>query len=179
MADNVTKVGFGEEFDTEPKYELIDDGEYEVVISKVEPRESTSAKTGKTVKRLALTFKIRDDVEQKFKGRCVFYTIFGREGDEYYDYRIVNKIIMTQLKKGEKLFLEGVDEVLQYLQNLKLVISISSEYDDYRDEDRNVVVEDSFKPSEHKETVAKTEAPVSNNTAPVDPVPTDDLPWLE
>lgn len=173
MADeNVTKRGFGDEYDVEPKYELIDDGDYEVVISKVEPRESTSSKTGKTVKRLALTFKIRDDVDQNFKGRCVFYTIFGREGDEYYDYRIVNKIIMTQLAKGEKLFLEGVDEVLQYLQNLKLIVSITSEYDDYRDEDRNVIVEDSFRASEHK---ADSGVKATNvDSIPVD----DDLPWM-
>lgn len=178
MADeNVAKVGsvgFGDEFDTDRKFELIDDGDYEVVIAKVEPKESISSKTGKAVKRLALTFKIRTDVDQKFKGRSVFFTIFGREGDEYYDYRIVNKIIMTQLKKGEKLFLEGVDEVLQYLQDLKLVVGITSEYDDFRDEDRNVIVEDSFKPSvagpEKKDTSANLDSLE---------VKDDDLPWLQ
>lgn len=180
MADNVTKVGFGEEFDKEPEYGLIDDGSYEVVISKVEPKEIVSKKNGQKYKMLNLTFKIRSDVEQEFKGRCVFYTIFGREGDEYYDYRVVNKIIMTQLAKGEKLFLNDVDEVLQYLQNLKLVINITSEFNTSTGEDRNVVVEDSFKASNHKEE----KAPVAS--APVEePIPehpgtieSDDLPWL-
>lgn len=171
--DNVTKVGFGEEFDTEPKFELIEDGEYEVTIAKVEPR--TSVKNGVTTKRLSLMFKIRSDVDQKYKGRVIFYTIFGRDGDAYYDFRIVNKIIMTQLAKGEKLFLEGIDEVLQYLQNLNLRVGITSSFDTFRGEDANVVVEDSFKPSEHKgsgDGVA-----VRENTESIE-VPDSDLPWM-
>ena len=179
MADNVTKIGFGEEFDKEPEYSLIDDGKYEVVISKVEPKETISKKNGQKYKMLNLTFKIRSDVEQEFKGRCVFYTIFGREGDEYYDYRIVNKIIMTQLAKGEKLFLNDVDEVLQYLQNLKLVISITTEFDATRGEDRNVIVEDSFEASNHKETPETSVAPKAEE-APEHPASNgDDLPWLD
>lgn len=181
MADNVTKIGFGEEFDKEPEYSLIDDGNYEVVISKVEPKEIISKKNGQKYKMLNLTFKIRSDVEQEFKGRCIFYTIFGREGDEYYDYRVVNKIIMTQLEKGEKLFLNDVDEVLQYLQNLKLIVSVTSEFDTTKGEDRNVIVEDSFKASNHKEdtTVAPTTNTEPAQTKGESPVPADDdLPWM-
>ena len=169
--ENVTKVAFGEEFDSERKYELIDDGDYEFVISKVEPRESN--KNGKVTKRLSLTFKIRDDIEQKFKGRCVFFTIFGREGDPYYDFHVVNKIIITQLKDKEKKYFDSVDEVLQYLQGLKLVATVSSEYDDFRDEDRNVIVEDSFKRS----NVGDGEGPVHAKNVESIAVDDSDIPF--
>ncbi len=174
--ENVTKIAFGEEYDTGRKYELIDDGDYEFVISKVEPRESN--KNGKITKRLSLTFKVREDVEQKFKGRCVFFTIFGREGDPYYDFYVVNKIIITQLKNKEKKYFESVDEVLQYLQGLNLRATVSSEYDDYRDEDRNFIVDDSFKPSEvgSKPATADTGTVHGENLKSIEVVD-EDLPF--
>ena len=172
MAEEITKVAFGEEFDTEQKYELIDDGEYEFEITKVEPKETI--KNGKTTKRLSLTFRVRSDVDQNFKSRCVFYTIFGQEGDEYYNYRIINKIIMTQLKKGEKVYFDSVDEVLQYLNKIHLIAKVSSEYDDFRDEDKNVIVEDSFRASEWD----KQDHTVTNNTEALDNIAgSDDLPF--
>ena len=64
---SATKLNFGEEFDTNGEFELIDEGKYEVVIEKVEPKLSKNQK-----KYLNITFKIRDDVDQDFKKRKLF-----------------------------------------------------------------------------------------------------------
>ena len=146
--ENKTVVGigalnFGEEFDTNGEFALIDDGKYEVVIEKVEPKISQ-----KGTKYLNVTFKIRNDVEQEFKNRKLFYRINEKEGDVCYDFNRVNKIIITQKNTPTyKKFFADVDEVLQYLVGLHLVLTVETVFDDYSNKDRNQVKDWSFEPS--------------------------------
>lgn len=141
---NTNSINFGEEFDKQ-EFGLIDDGKYEVSIDKIEPK--VSAKTGN--KYLNFTFTIRKDVEgQKFGGRKLFYTITKKEGDACYDFARINKIILTQKDREDyKSRFADFDEVLLYLHGLHLVLTVETNFDDYRGEDRNEIKDWSFEPS--------------------------------
>ena len=174
--DNEDILNFGEEF--EKGFGLIDEGDYEVVLEKLEKK--TSAKGGKY---LNVTFGIRRDVDQKFKGRKLFYSIFAQEGDKAYNFDVINKIIVTQ--KGRptyKTHFKDIDEVLQYLVGLRLVISVEITFDDFSGKDRNKVVDWSFAPSvwdtqDHKPEAAPQEI-ITKNTEELDEVlPEGDLPF--
>lgn len=137
-------LNFGEEFDTNGEFALIDDGKYEVVIDKVEPRESKEGR-----KYLNVTFKIRNDVNQEFKNRKLFYRINAKEGDPTgYDFPRLNKLIVTQKNTNNyKKYFTDIDEVLQYLIGLHLVLTVETAFDDYSQKDRNNVKDWSFEPS--------------------------------
>lgn len=140
---NAMALNFGEEFDTNGDFALIDDGKYEVVIDKIEQKESQKGN-----KYLNVVFKIRNDVDQGFKNRKLFYRINAKEGDICYDFNRVNKIIITQKNTPTyKKFFTDVDEVLQYLVGLHLIITVETAFDDYSQKDRNNVKDWAFEPS--------------------------------
>ena len=142
--ENKSLINFGVEFDTNGEFTLIDDGKYEVLLEKVEPKVSTNGN-----KYLNLTFKIRADVEQNFKNRKLFYRINAKEGDPTgYDFNRLNKLIITQKNTANyKKYFNDIDEVLQYLVGLHLVLYVETSFDDYMGKDRNSVKDWSFEPS--------------------------------
>lgn len=162
--DNDDILSFGEEF--EKDFNLIEEGDYEVTLENLEKRSSS-----KGGKYLNLTFGIRKDVDQKFKGRKLFYPVFENEGDKAYNFDVINKIIITQ--KGTKNYrthFQTIDQVFQYLVGLHLVVSVEIAFDDYNGKDRNRIKDWSFAPSvwdAKKESIQ--EAPVEEvapKTAP-------------
>lgn len=159
--ETFTGISFGEEYDTQD-FGLIDDGDYEVTIFRVE--EKTSKTKGS--KYLNITFEIRDDVDQKFKKRKLFYTIGKKEGDACYDFGRINKIILTQKGRSDyKNRFDTFDEVLFYLNGLHMVVTVETNFDDYKQEDRNEIKDWSFRPS------------VVDSKAVTATLPTDDLPF--
>ena len=95
------------------EFELIDEGTYEVVLEKLEPK--TSTKNGKTTKYMNVTFTIRDDVDQPYKKRKIWYTIFARDNDVAFNFNAINAIIITQEgRKDYKRHFKNVDEIFQY-----------------------------------------------------------------
>lgn len=141
---NILSLNFGEEFDTNGEFPLVDDGKYEVAIEKIEPKESKKGN-----KYLNVTFIIRKDVDQEFKNSRLFYRINSKEGDPTgYDFNRLNKIIITQKNTANyKKYFTDIDEVLQYLVGLHLVLTVETTFDDYSQKDRNVVKDWSFEPS--------------------------------
>lgn len=177
--DNDDILNFGEEFDKKD-FDLIDEDKYEVVLEKLEKKTSS-----KGTKYLNLTFQIRKDVEQKFKGRKLFYSIFAQEGDKAYNFNVVNKIILTQKdRKTYKTHFKDIDEVLQYLVGLRLVLEVEIAFDEFSGKEKNRVVDWSFEPSvwdtqDHSSNEPEPEI-IKENTEKLDTaVPSDDdLPWL-
>ena len=179
---NVGTISFGEEFDTNGEFSLIDEGRYEVLIDKIEPKESQ-----KHNKYLNVVFKIRNDVEQNFKNRKLFYRINAKEGDPTgYDFNRLNKLIITQKNTPNyKKYFTDTDEVIQYLIGLHLIVTVEVSFDDYSQKDRNTVKDWAFEPSvwdtqEHPtatDTVVHSDEPVKKNTEQLD-LPDDKLPWL-
>lgn len=54
-------------------FDILPEGEYEVIIRNVEERTTKNGATG-----LNLSLVVRNDVEQKFKDRYIFYTMWKR-----------------------------------------------------------------------------------------------------
>lgn len=125
------------------EFELIDEGTYEVVLEQLQPK--TSTKNGKTTKYMNVTFKIRDDVDQKFKKRKIWYTIFAREGDVAFNFNAINAIIITQEGRSDyKRHFKNVDEIFQYLIGLHLRLDIGIEFNQFKGKDDNIIVDGSF-----------------------------------
>lgn len=95
------------------KVEPIDEGDYEFEIVSHEYQKSKTSGT----RQLVFKFKIREDVEQKFKGRYLFYTISEKSGDRSFNFYWINSLIVaTKNCPGYKeIFKLGFDEVLQFL----------------------------------------------------------------
>lgn len=175
--DNDDILNFGEEFDKK-EFELIDEGKYEVVLEKLERKTSS-----KGSKYLNLTFQIRRDVEQNFKGRKLFYTIFAQDGDRAYNFNVINKIILTQKNRSDyKTHFKDIDEVLQYLIGLRLIVEVEISFDEYSGTEKNKIVDWSFEPSiwdtqDHSQPAAEPEIIKQNTEALDEAVPDDDLPF--
>ena len=192
MVPETTVIGFDEEFiefgsdkkveEKKTEFEVIDEDEYEVKLVELSPIK-TSTKNGKTTKYMTVKFNIREDVEQKFKNRKVWFTIFGREGDAAFNFNAINSIIVTQEgRKNYKRHFRSLDEILQYLIGLNLRLKVGVEFNQFKGKDDNIIVEDSFAPSIWDVEHPQTETPVETTKKPIskEEVFTDsneDLPW--
>jgi hypothetical protein len=187
MAENIEIISIEEgiEFGSDKKvdeYGLIDDGVYEVVLDKIETKVSKSNN-----KYLNVTFKIRDDVDQNFKTRRIWHTIFSRDNDKAFNFNAINEIIVTQEGRPDyKRHFKSFDEILQYLIGLHLTLRIGTEFDQFKGEDANIIEKGSFGPSEWDKTHPSANAqpaPVGNDGAKggnldqLDDVVSDDLPF--
>lgn len=165
MAEEKKGIMFGEEY-ANTEFELIEDGEYEVVL-KAERRRTKNGEN----EYLSLDYKVREDVDQPFKGRHVFEKFFkDKVYTDFFDFKRTNQIVITQ--PNFKQHFEDVDEVIQYLNGMKLRIGIEKIYDDYLDKDVNKVVNYSYKPSRFPgSTIANPEK------ADTIPLKDEELPW--
>ena len=141
--DGVIEFGSDKKGLENNEYELIDEGTYEVVLEKLEPK--TSTKNGKTTKYMNVTFTIRDDVDQDFKKRKIWYTIFARDNDVAFNFNAINAIIITQEgRKDYKRHFKNIDEIFQYLIGLHLRLDIGIEFNQFKGKDDNIIVDDTF-----------------------------------
>ena len=152
----------------ENENELIEQGDYEVIL-KAEAK-LYGENNDKTF--LLCSFKIRDDVKQPFMGQVVFDRCWPDKDpnwDGWYDHRKLHKMLLTQVKP--QLAFGDCDECVQYLNGLKMRITIDKKYDDYSQKWVNEVHYLSYSKSQVVETA-------SNATPTVDlPVSGDDLPF--
>jgi len=157
---------FDESFDTN----LVDEGDYEVILK----AEKKTLSTGK--EKLSLDFKIRSDVEQKFANKHIFDDAWQDKDNPYwFDLLKLNKLIKTQ--KGlpnYKIDFKSVDECILFLNGIACIISVTKEFDEYTGQDRNRVKYLSYRPSNHPIVAAPTPAVES---APVDAIDDDPLPF--
>lgn len=138
------EFGIGKRVEESTEFELIDEGTYEVVLEQLQPK--TSTKNGRTTRYMNVTFKIRDDVDQKFKKRKIWYTIFARDNDIAFNFNAINAIIITQEgRKDYKRHFKNVDEIFQYLIGLHLRLDIGIEFNQFKGKDDNIIVDGSFK----------------------------------
>lgn len=169
MNNEETKVVFDDSYD-KADFGLIDAGDYEVVLK----AERKLTKDG-SKEFLNLCFRIREDVPQNFKKRCIFETAFkDKERTTWFDLIKINKLVKTQ--KGlptYKFEFSDVDECIQYLNGLNMIITIDKKYDDFLEKEVNEVKYLSYRPSAYVGTGAvETETGV-----PEAPVDTSDLPF--
>ena len=114
-------------------YGLIDDGKYEVFIKEAVIKTTPSGK-----EKISIQFKIRDDVDQAFKGRIIFEDIWKERDTEFFNRKRLNQLMGTQNFEDGKAF-DSINDVLVALVGGNLVIKVNKEFDDYRQEEINRV----------------------------------------
>ena len=138
MSLNIEQLAGGNDFP------LIDAGDYEVVL-KISKR---STKDGKGT-YLNLDFMIRDDVEQKFQKQHVFEKAFqDLVNEQWFDTKKLANILVTQQHREDyKKEWDSCDELILWLNDSTLKITVEKIFDDYRNEEVNRVKMHSYKPT--------------------------------
>lgn len=113
-------------------YGLIQAGEYEVVIRNIEERTTKNGATG-----INLSLVIRNDVEQKYKDRYLFHTLWKRKEPTEADMQVQGysfKQIMI-LAKSAKLpsgkAYENVQQLCEDLLKRPLRVTVEHEINNY------------------------------------------------
>jgi hypothetical protein len=114
-------------------YGLIDEGKYEVFIKEALIKTTINGK-----EKIAIQFKIRDDVEQKFQNRIVFEDIWKERDTEFFNRRRLNQLLGTQQLEDGQTF-DSIQDLLEVLKGANLVIKVNKEMDDYKNEEVNTV----------------------------------------
>lgn len=76
-------MAFNTNYEDVQDFDLIPKGEYEVIITKIEERTTQKGATG-----LNFTLVIRNDVDQKYKNRCIFHTLWKRREPTQADMQV-------------------------------------------------------------------------------------------
>ena len=143
---------------------LIKEGDYEVSIERIERKTLPSGK-----EKLSVMYRIRTDVEQQYKNKCVFEDIWAeRENPKVFNRKRINQLLGTQKIEDGTTF-ETINDVINFLLYNNLIIHITVETDTYRGEDVNMI--QYYKSS--KEIPQSVPMKQSGNL----PVVEDDLPF--
>lgn len=122
-------------FKKESDFELIPNGKYECIIEKAEFKETPTNHR----KKIALTIKIRSDVEQNCQGRLIFDDIWTSKDDGItYDEHKINRILGTQ-EIAEGTVFDTIQDVVNAMVGSYLVCDIRIKHDDYQDKDINFI----------------------------------------
>lgn len=126
MADSYTKKS---------EYGLIDEGAYECVLE-----TATIGQTPNGTDKIDLKFRIRADIEQKFKGRYIFDTIWkDKTNPNLFDTKKINKLLGTQrdIKEGETF--NTIEDVIKVLNGALMIVNVKTGFNEYYGEDRNYI----------------------------------------
>lgn len=143
-------------------YGLIPEGEYEVIIRNIEERTTKNGATG-----INLSLVIRNDVEQKYKDRYLFHTLWKRKEPTEADMQVQGysfKQIMI-LAKAAKLpsgkAYENVRQLCEDLLKRPLRVTVEHETNDYNGKTREnirYINESKFRECRHIFKEKKTSA---------------------
>lgn len=119
------------------EYGLITAGEYEVVIESI--KTTTIPTTG--TEKIAITYRIRDDIEgQKFGNRLLFEDIWKEKTDKrFYNRKRLNQLLGTQKDVKDGQSFDDIEDLLDVLRGGYLVIVVKEEFDNYYEKDINTI----------------------------------------
>ena len=124
---------------------LMPTGDYEV---KLEEMTITIIPSGK--EKLALRFRVRDDIEgQSYGNKVLFEDIWKeKESPEHFNRKRVNQLLGTQEIEDGHIF-KDIYEVIEFMKsNNYLVVHVVTTFDEYKGEDVNKIAY--YKSSKHK-----------------------------
>ena len=151
------------------EYEKIPDGDYEAVVDSL--KEATT-KNGK--EKIAISFKIRDDVEQPCKGRLVWDDIWKEKDDpSQYNHLRLDQLIGTQHVEDGTSF-ETVDEIARVMVGAFLIIHVKNETDEWQGVSYERTRVKYYKSTKHPAQTLS--APQKGNTASIE-IDDDDMPF--
>ena len=116
---------------------LIEEGDYEVVVERAEERTASSGKD-----YITLMFKVRDDVEQKFQNRTIFYSIFkDKDNPNQYNEKKINRLLdclpEDEIQDGQAF--EEVQDFLNLVKGMYLIAHIKIGFSEYKNADENYI----------------------------------------
>lgn len=114
---------------------LIPEEDYEV---KVDEMGVVILPSGK--KKLAIRFRIRDDIEgQSYGNKCLFEDIWQeKESPEHFNRKRINQLLGTQEIEDGKTF-EDIYKICEFMKGACLQVHVVIVFDEYRGEDVNRV----------------------------------------
>lgn len=114
--------------------ELKEEGDYEVFVEKMEVRVLPSG-----TEKLFVQYRIRDDVEQKYKNACLFEDIWHeKENPNLFNRKRINRMLGTQDVKEGQVF-ASINSICDFMIGQKLIVHLVKQYDDYRGEEINSI----------------------------------------
>lgn len=118
----------------ESENELKEEGDYEVIVEKMEVRILPSG-----TEKLFVQYRIRDDVEQKYKNACLFEDIWHeKENPNLFNRKRINRMLGTQDVKEGQVF-ASINNICDFMIGQKLIVHLVKQYDDYRGEEVNSI----------------------------------------
>ncbi len=151
---------------------LIADGDYEAIIEKMEIK--TLPTSGK--EKIAITFRIRSDVEQESKKRIVYDDIWKeKDNPQYFNRKRLNQLMGTQDIKDGTVF-NTIKDVMDALQGGAIIIHVGHETDTFRSKEINRVKwysSSRFKP----QSIGAKPADASPASEPSPEIEDEDLPF--
>lgn len=148
---------------------VIPEGEYEVIIEKVE----LQANKDNTNKCIFLQYRIREDVDQEYKRFVIFERIWQNRETHQFNLDRLNRLLSSATKLADGKVFNTLNEVLEELKDSKLRVVVKIEHDDYRDEDRNFVY---FYKSSKVQATQLSSTTSSSTTSSVE-ITENDLPF--
>lgn len=154
--------------------ELKEEGDYEVFVEKMEIRILPSG-----TEKLFCQYRVRDDVEQKYKNSCLFEDIWHeKDNPNLFNRKRINRILGTQDIEEGTVF-ESINAICDFMLGKNLIVHLTKQYDEYRGEEVNSIAY--YKPTKNgnKQVVAPQQtAPEKQFTQiKLDVVNDDDLPF--
>lgn len=117
-------------YKAEKSVSLIKKGSYESVIEKMELKPAKNE-----TRTLAITYRIRDDIEQEAQNRLVFENIWL--GSQFHQKRIENLLYAVNSPKDKEF--NSIEEVMGYCQGKKVLINVDIYFDEFYNDERNKV----------------------------------------
>ena len=132
------------------EFDLIEEGKYETILN------AEWRKTANGDLYINCTFRIRKDVEQKNGGRLVFDGIYKSRNNGEYSKAKIDALLSTI--ENAKCDFESYDELIQYLNNRNMIITIETQKADPsypNSKDKSVVKYLSYEPTKYPNNAVK------------------------
>lgn len=159
------------EYTYENDNDLKEEGDYEVRVEKMEIRVLPSG-----TEKLFLQYRIRDDVEQKYKNACLFEDIWHeKENPNLFNRKRINKLLGTQEIKEGTVF-ESINKICDFMLGKYLMVHLVKQFDDYKGEEINSIAYYKKTNSAPKRLGSEENKPTPAPSKPVE-INDDDLPF--
>lgn len=150
-------------------FDKIPDGDYEV---SVESMKEATTKNGKD--KIAIGFRIREDVEQPCKGRFLWDDIWKeKDNPSQYNHLRLDQLIGTQHVEDGTSF-ETVDDIARVMVGSFLIVHVKNEVDEWQGEKRERTRIKYYKSTKHPAQTLNS--PSSGNLSSIE-ITDDEMPF--
>lgn len=148
------------DYQKDDSFGLLEKGDYEVILEKIEIKKALSGNNYAN-----FTYRVRSDVDQKFKNRIIFDTIFQEKdasgkSNGFFNRARITKIVKAVYPENTPLKFDSIEDIFESIVGKKLVVNVNQRHDDFRDDEVNYVVY--FKASQHGDKVLTSSSDVKN-----------------